>query len=593
MARAKATPAGNTSGSQQPVWLDYEHPSFTALKPQWTVARDFYTGAVIQTAKVSDYLIRKAIGETPEAFRERCTLAQCNYHNHFGTVVDTLAGMLAANDEETNREWGEFLGDESDPQSVAGRLTIDAVGDGTGWDTVWRQLSTELIETQVHWVLVDSEAGQQRVRLIAPECVPNWRTATVEMGGETVTALTDVVVMEEADTRGSIEEAPGTVTRYVHYGLEGWRRLEKRKDANGRGEHVVLIAEGAYQFTDRHGRPALPIYRVVLPLSRPVGYNVAKSAQGLFNMKSERNHLLRFANFPKLNAAVTDNDTFLEFVKNVKSGSNMLAGAGHAYIAPDTGPATIATDVLKQETDEFYVTAYQQYGDSARQKTATEVAQETASGVGAFLQMLKVAVDDAENEALWRVEQIEWPTDTARWFVAHVERSGEFAPQDVGAAMDRSRKTAFGDANAVPLGRTGQIALATQVAGYLGADVVESEVAAAVDLHNLKDALDVLRDLPQSETAKAMLAMRAYETLGIVQAEGATAADLPEGASKPADRAVVLRELQDNAQASARQAQLAADFFGNGAPGTPPAAPPMDGTTPDPNAPAPGDRMAA
>jgi hypothetical protein len=124
---------------------------------------------------------------------------------------------------------------------------------------------------------------------------------------------------------------------------------------------------------------------------------------------------------------------------------------------------------------------------------------------------------------------------------------------------------------------------------------VESEVAAAVDLHNLKDALDVLRDLPQSETAKAMLAMRAYETLGIVQAEGATAADLPEGASKPADRAVVLRELQDNAQTSARQAQLAADFFGNGAPGggqQPQAAPPMDGTTPDPNAPAQGGRMA-
>jgi hypothetical protein len=175
----------------------------------------------------------------------------------------------------------------------------------------------------------------------------------------------------------------------------------------------------------------------------------------------------------------------------------------------------------------------------------------------------------------------------AKWFVAKVERSGEFAPQDVGAAMDRSRKTAFGDANAVPLGRTGQIALATQVAGYLGADVVESEVAAAVDLHNLKDALDVLRDLPQSETAKAMLAMRAYETLGIVQAEGATAAELPEGASKPADRAVVLRELQDNAQTTARQAQLAADFFGNGAPGggqQPQAVPPTDGTTPDPMA---------
>jgi hypothetical protein len=300
--------------------------------------------------------------------------------------------MLAANDEETNREWGEFLGDESDPQSVAGRLTIDAVGDGTGWDTVWRQLSTELIETQVHWVLVDSEAGSSGCASSPRSASPTGarRRSTVEMGGETVTALTDVVVMEEADTRGSIEEAPGTVTRYVHYGLEGWRRLEKRKDANGRGEHVVLIAEGAYQFTDRHGRPALPIYRVVLPLSRPVGYNVAKSAQGLFNMKSERDHLLRFANFPKLNANVTTN-AVREVHRAAQGRGNMLPGRGHEFIAPTTGPATIATArSLKQETDEFYVTAYQQYGDSARQKTAAEVAQETASGVGAFLQMLKV-----------------------------------------------------------------------------------------------------------------------------------------------------------------------------------------------------------
>lgn len=549
-------------------WTTYQHPEYQATLPKWRWSRDHYTGEVLGPT-VTSYLIRKATAETQPAYKERCLLA--DYTPHFATVVDSLAGMLYQNEQDANRTWGtdtnKGLGDETDPNTTIGQLWNDADGSGTGYLTLWKQLTTELILTHAHWVLVDSVDGNPQIRLIPPESVPNW------MEGKT--GLTEVLVKEDFDSRVSLSENPKdkTVQRFVHYTLQGWQRYEEKKGPMG--PRTVKLGgkdnSGTYSFTDRSDRPALPIYRIRLPMNRPVGWLMAKKANAIFNKESERDHLLRYANFPKLCLDEKDDTLCQKLVDNIQKGTSILQGAGHVFIAPDTGPATIATEVLKRKVEEFYITAFREYGDAARQRTATEVRQDVSSGVGAFLSMLKSALEDAENEALWRIEEIEF-ADKAKWFVAHVQRSDEFIPQDVNATIERTRSWFFGKDVPVPLGRTAQIEAAKQVADYAGVEVDEAEIGAGVDLANLLAAKDLLTNEPIPATARGMLVVRMLEVLGVVKPEDTM---LMADGSKTNLKKLLLDEAIALADNQAQQASQAASFFNappnsNPQPNTPP-----------------------
>lgn len=516
-------------GAQPRSWLEFQADEYRENYRQWCYARDHYEGQVLRDDKVTQYLVRKATAEDEHAYLERCQLA--DYTPHFGTVVDTLAGMMFRVDDEATRVFGTKdqpgLGDPTDPATPIGRLFRDADGKGNGWLTLFKQIAIELTVIHTTWGLVDVVDGQVVSRYLKSEDVVNWRYGPH--------GLLDVVVREYADTRTSIEDDPNPGDQYVHFTLNGWQRYStdpKGQPIRGTGPG----ASGTYKYTDAYGNPQLPIFRVELPLRRHVGYLLAKKANAIFNRESERDHILRFANFPKLNLVATD-DEFPGYTDRIAKGANVLQdnpvhNRAHAFIAPSAESAKVATDVIKEKVVAFFINAFHEYGDSAIQKTATEVRQTVAAGPGAFLQMLKSALDDAENQMLWRVERATFPKDPARWNLARVERSSDFAPLNVEEVIARQQARYFGQNKSVPMSREGQAAIAQQVATFDGVETDDDDVLAAVDMQALINAAPLLPLVTLPAKVRAVLGAKLALGLGAItaaevaatQAEGETLA---------------------------------------------------------------------
>lgn len=476
----------------QPNWLSYTHDEYETYHERWLYAKRHYTGDVNDTAWVKQFLIRKKIGETQVAYDERCQLA--DYTGHFGAIVDSIAGMLFAVEGSANRVYdlvtpGErgsdgakvtkILGSPANAEDPIGRMYLDADGSGTGYLSKWKELATELLVVHLAWVMVDPDDGNPKLKIFPATSVTNWH---YDEDG-----LSTVLIKEEVDVRTSIREPIKREAQYLELRRDGWTRW--RAGQNGPEKVTGRANDGTWAFYDRSGRRVPPIFPVRLPLKRQVGWQLAKKANAIFNRESDRDNLLRVANFPKLNLIATD-EQFAKLAEALVEGHNALqndptiTGKAHHYIAPDTGPATVASEVLKRKVEEYYVSAFRMYEDSARekQKSATEASQDVSMGVAAFLQLLKAAVDDAENTALSLITQALYPDKKNYWFVPRVARSDEFVPTDVEKAIRSLQERYFGTAVPVATGRTAMISAAKQILEWDGVQYDEVELAAAVDL---------------------------------------------------------------------------------------------------------------
>lgn len=486
---------GSGSFNTAPViahsWLDYVAADYALNIAQWTYTRDHYTGECVAPWKVPSYLVRKKIGEAMEAYEERVLLA--DYTPHFGAVVDTLAGMLAQVDPNAVRVFGKSkkgrgvkvgpLGSLADMTTPMGRLNMDADGNGNGWLTVWQLHATDLTALHDGWVLVDGQDGKNaKVKLIDTERVKNWR---YEAG-----VLVEALLCETTDKRTSIREDPTEMEeeQYILYKVGGWERWRKSRDVKTQKEEPVLVDAGAYDYEDRSGNKTIPLFRTRLPLKRNVGFLMARKANSIFNKESERDHLLRFACFPILN--IVANDTlFKKIVEWMRAGSRVLqvmpGNANHNFAAPDSGPAAILNSTIEAKVSEFYATAFREFGTSARsgrdRVTATEVKAEVAIGIAAFLNLLKNAVDNSENTALYLLEQTVFPGDRSKWGLAKVSRSNDFAPFDYESVITRMVTRYFGAAAALPVGRSALINLVKEIAEHDGLEADDAEIGSAVD----------------------------------------------------------------------------------------------------------------
>lgn len=502
---------------QGSTWLDRQHPEYQRHVERWHFAWEHYSLAVLDREIMQNHLKRKASAESEAAYLERVHVA--DYTPHFSTVADALAGMLFAVEGQAKR----FLGDEKrpglgsfeDPTTSMHRLWRDADGQRTSWLTLFKQLTIRLIVQHRAWLIVDQDDdGNALVRLWPATAVVNW---WFDSQGR----LAQVLVTEMADQRADIKADTRDIRqRWVLYTLEGWERWEK--DDSGQPKKVDESA-WATPFVDEDGREILPIFPVELPLERPVGYSLAKKCNAIFNRESERDNLLRTANFPLLIIVGTD-EQYKAAVVEVKRGVRALRhdpayGTTHQFIAPDGANATVATEVLKRKVEEFYVNAFREYGDAARERTATEVKQDVASGVGAFLQLLKSAVDDAENQTLFRAAQIELPTQRNAWFINRVERSDSFAPVDVQAVIEATRTRYFGKDAVVPLGFSGLMNLAKQIARYDGIEVDENEIRSALMTGEYHRLVSLFRELPVPASVRVRMTMELLTTAGFVDVE--------------------------------------------------------------------------
>lgn len=546
-----------TSPAPASHWLDEEHPEYAAQKQRWQFTRDHYTGELLDPTKITSYLVKKGVGEADVAWQERLKLA--DYTNLLATVVDSLSGMLWASDNKTNRVWdgegGRFdFGDPKDQRTLIGRLWRDADGRGAGYLTLFKTATVDLLLDQRVWLLADTVtvAGAVRpvMRVLHALDVPNW--------AQDAEGLSEVVVIEGDGQPSSVREKRKTIKRRLVYTRTGWERWTKTDD----GPWTPSTERGTYRYRNALGAVVLPIFRVDLPLARNVGWLLAKKANAIFNRESSRDNIIHLANFPKL--LVVGNDAqYKTITKHLAEGANALqqdpAGPPHSYIQPSSESATIATTVLDKKREDFFTMALREYGDAARQRTATEVRQDVAQGVGAFLSLVATAVDAAENNLLWRVAQTERPGTSAEQVQARVERSDDFATVDPEAIIDKLKERAFGAEVAVPLGNEGRIAAATQIAEHMGVEVDEDEIRQAVALHGALEQLKAYQGLPVVAPVRVQLLKLLLESTDLLA--GAEETEMADGKKMPA-LAAVLKQALDMAEAEDEAARRGGEFLG-------------------------------
>ena len=168
--------------------------------------------------------------------------------------------------------------------------------------------------------------------------------------------------------------------------------------------------------------------------------------------------------------------------------------------------------------------------------------------------MLRAAVDDAENGALWRLEQALYPDKSAQWFIASVERSKEYTPIDSAKIADKMRVKYIGDSyntKVVPIGRDGMVTVVKQLAKYDNVQVNEAQLEAAVDLFMLRSTMDSFAVLPIPAEVRADMAVQQLLAMGYLDPEAQI--EMADGAKEPAvdvirAQALVLAQQEDQAR---------------------------------------------
>lgn len=551
----KALATGKSS-----CWLDFVHPEYKANLPKWKFAHDHYTGDLLDEEKIDKYLIKRAIGESKDAYAERKRLV--DHGGHFAQIADSLAGMVFAVEDDANRVWvddaGRGLGQPDAPGTTASRLKSDADGAGSGWGSIWRRVAINLITMNRSWLIVGRSGNNATVTPISPVAITNW---VVGSGGE----LTHALLVESVSAAGSLTEEAGEVARFTAFDVDGWQRYVKDRN----GQPVALQGEGdfgSYAYLDRAGRRTIPLIKANLPTDRMVGYLMALRANVLLNLRSHLDNILRNANFPFLVISGSD-EAYDAVVRALIDGSKVLqqepGSSPHSYVAPPTSAAEVAREVLKDSITDFYVTSFREYAASSGvAKTATESRADVAMGVGAFLSLLTSALDDAENATLRIIAQTEFRHLPAVWDIARVERSREFAPADVQTVVDNTIRRVFGADTPVPLGQRARREAAMNLAGYLGVSVDEHEMDAALEMANIRQSIDIMDRLPVPQSARVALTIRLLEAAGILDKEGQVA--MADGTSR-SQRSVWEAEALQIASAQDTATVRAAEFASFGA----------------------------
>lgn len=489
-------------------WLDYTDLDYEARAARADYVADHLDGSLVETDKISKYLVRRQQAESDDIYAERKNIL--DHTPHYARAVLSLCGMLwAADPAKERRRWGG-LGDPGEEGTIAHRLMMDADGEGTNYDVAWAVATVELLAHKRLYALVDgprrgadgAPAGGATFRFLTPQAVP--RLIYDEAG-----RLVSAKVKTSREVTHSQEEKAKREERWIVYDLDGFQ--EWRKDKQQQPEPVTEktpyggTANPAFRYVDRHGQPALPIFFVELPTRGHTGYMMARKDNAILNQENALDYLLFVACFPKFFAdtinpitGVHDSDVYTAITKAFREGSNLIPGnaAGHRYDAPPTGPAEIKRQVLQDKIEAFFATFFQQYGDAARERTATEIRQDFRAGIEAFLHLFAKAADELENGVLFRLEQAEaagplWPAGAVVG-EALVERSRDFRPVDLGEVIEGLVKQSFGDR--LPLDKATALRVAVRYLEERGVVLNEDEQEALrADVERSMDLETVLR----------------------------------------------------------------------------------------------------
>lgn len=441
-------------------FLENRNPVWEDNNKKWDFAWKSYTGEYANHDRIelykkgknkllkSDaYLHRKVQAETEEAYLER--IATSDPIMLFPTAVDSLNGIVS--EEKTQRDFGDLGRVEPDgdndteyKNTTAYKLWNNADYAGTNWIPLMKQAGIRQTVLHTMWALVDGikeksfeneqgdieteVLGEASIHLLDPQAVVDWFPNNNP---------TQVLVKESADMRTSITDSDADRNRdtYILYEIDGWRRYI---DVEGSPQEIDSGEYAFYDSTDRDKR-ILPIFPVELPMPRQVGYILSIKQNHIYNAKSIRDFSVRNMSFAFLQI-VADENQYQSILEGLKNGFRVIrkdpdAQGEHGYKSPPSDYLTEAGQILEKDKEEFAESAFKSYGDAAKQVTATEIRQESRSGVEAFLGLLVSALDEFENHSLFLLEQIYFPDEPSRWGKAHVKRNTDFTPKDVEKAL--------------------------------------------------------------------------------------------------------------------------------------------------------------
>lgn len=462
-------------------WLLHYHPDFEENFERWLYAYDHLRARVYEdegdTSVIDDflapegfshdlvtrhelqsvdrnYLIQKAQGEVDPAYDERVKIT--SYTPYYPFAVASLVGMFFDAQDEVTPTWQpedaeNGLGQSEDEDTVAHALENDFDGKGNGFASVLWQSAMDMVAMGEVWPVVEGveredgeKVGEAAVRPHPPLNVENWL--------EDENRLVETKLRIMVDERESLEdmESSAEAVKHVVYDTEGWRRFGLESSDSGISERVE--EESSYEFWRTSDRvdSILPIYRADLPLRGNPGYNAARSANEIYNLESGLSFELWYSSFAKLFADVVDEDdgkvneeAWDDLKDAIRDGNTVLPGSGHQYKAPPAQNAEMKLQWLKYRVKQFFRTFFQQFGDQAKERTATEIRAQSRSGVQAFLILLAHALEDMVNEALWRLEQVYFPEQPDLWGQASWTASKDFDPIDLDEQIDRMIKQVF------------------------------------------------------------------------------------------------------------------------------------------------------
>ena len=389
-----------------------------------------------------DYLIQPSQGESDPAFDVRKELS--SYTPYYPFAVASLTGMFFGAQEDVSPTWQPEDADdglgrpEEEDDTIAGRLQDDFDGRGNNFATVLWQACMWMIAMGELWPVVEGvernaegeKVGEAAVRLFPPLQVGNW----LESNSRLVEAKTRILV----DERSSLDdiEAKAEQLHHVVYDTDGWRQFRLvQEDGDLRGD---LVAEDSYEYyrTAEQSKRILPIYRTPLPLEGNPGYNAAREANTVWNLESSLDFELYVSSIAKFIADVADEDgvndeLWDDVTDGLKNGDNVLPGGDHKYISPPATASGAKETRIENRVKRFFRTFFQQFGDATRERTATEIRQESRSGVNAFLNTLAHGLENMVNEALWRLEQVYFPDRPELWGQASWTANKDFDPVDL------------------------------------------------------------------------------------------------------------------------------------------------------------------
>lgn len=464
-------------------WLDAKNPNYNGKRLE--KVRAHLDGGVLHD--VEKHLTRKNQGESDKAYKARKSIA--SYIPHYTRAVLALAGMIIQNEDEMERNWwsDNRLGAPDIEGSAMSTLWRNVDGMGMDWN-VMRTLSlVEQIAHQEVWTLVEGVSrisadgtptladalNSGRVRIINPVAVHDWvRDSTGR--------LTSVKVESEIDNRQSVTEEPDREKRYTVFTLDGTTEWRKSEDGPQQVSSLSAYGPGEFTYEGRDGRKILPIFRTKVPVRSPVGYLMAQFAEWIFNFRNMRNFHLWSSALARAwtdatdDAGRLDEDMYDKIKQLAKEGESWFP-AKLGYSAPPMEGASVRNETLESETENFYSVFFQSFGDVARERTATEINQQVAQSVGAYLTLQTQSLDEWENDVLWRIAQVNAPdAGPSLWDEANVSRSTDFSQVNVGEQIQNLSENAFG--SRVPLGETGRINAAKKFAELMNIQVVDEEI---------------------------------------------------------------------------------------------------------------------